>query len=206
MGEVTDCDRCGADLAGCYCQIYGDGLDNPPTEVICMKCNLSSKLATWKATGVLNTSLIIAANLAHYDLEYGRPLRPSADFMSPADISRVCLQTAIINQAIGRFEQKVWFDGLQHYVQQAVVKGHATHVDGITVRLYAMAGRVIVTFEDAGGGSVTVITAEDETESVMGLQGVDTTVTRACGLLRKACDLHSEGQLHFQPETGVQVI
>lgn len=97
------------------------------------------------------------------------------------------------------FEQTVWFGGLQKAVlatNDRSLGAKFTAKDGTTIEMltYCLAGRCVIQL-DAPDARLTLITAEDETEPRMGVQGIDATVDQAQGLLIAATEAWSEGRV-----------
>jgi hypothetical protein len=97
------------------------------------------------------------------------------------------------------FEQTVWFGGLQKAVldtNDRSLGAKFTAKDGTTIEMltYCCAGRCVIQL-DAPDARLTLITAEDETEPRMGVQGIDATVDQAQGLLIAATEAWREGRV-----------
>src|SRR3989344_3337969 len=182
----NNCGRCGDDLRRGEVTIY-EIKDNEyvPKEVICHKCAENDRLLYFQKTGTLNIRLITSALLQRMDEVRGHTV-PNHVFAVPTTEKRKILRARKdIDKAVKDFERTVWFGGLQEYIQKAEWKGHSANAYGVKVMAYAMAGRVMITMEK-GNATVTVITAEDEKHSVMGLQSVDATLFQAVQLLKEA--------------------
>lgn len=113
-----------------------------------------------------------------------------------------------IQEAITAFDRQVWFGaGLQEYVQNATKKGHRCQsAEQIDILLYAIAGRVLITFRDLRNESeITLITGKDETTPRMGMQSINATKDEALRFIQGAIRLARNGVLHFVPYEGASI-
>ena len=120
----------------------------------------------------------------------------------------VKLDYEAIREAITAFDRRVWFGaGLQAYVQNATKKGHRCQsAEQIDILLYAIAGRVLITFRDLRSESeITLITGEDETTPRMGMQSINATRDEALRYIQGALRLAEVGGLQFVPYEKVSI-
>lgn len=102
----------------------------------------------------------------------------------------------------GSYEPLVWFGGLQKFVRSEPVKGHSVEMHGIKLLSYCMAGRAMQTISIESGESITLITAEDEAEPRMGIQGIEATEQQAVDMLRRCIELWQSGVLKMLRRDG----
>jgi hypothetical protein len=104
------------------------------------------------------------------------------------------------------FEPKVWFGGLQAFVQKARMKGHSAEVPGLKFLSFCMCARAMQTLTLPNESSITLITAEDEAESHMGTQGIDATEEDALLALRAATNAWTSGAIKLKDDGEVTVV
>lgn len=102
-------------------------------------------------------------------------------------------QIARLNEVMQRFEQAVWFGGLQEAVRTAKTSGLSLEVDGFEFFCFTTAGRAMITLEDKEA-FVTVVTVEDGSDCRMGLHGIGATGPQATGLFERAMKLWADGK------------
>ncbi len=179
--DPTNCDRCRASLERGWSERWIDGVR---AHAVCFACNTKEYRAEYEASDIFTTKIMTDAAIYGVRLEYGRE---SPDPL----LDRALRDTQAIQTAAKTFERDVWFAGLQDAVRKATTKGsRATFaVGGVPCVLlaWACAGRVVFTFEPEDESyQVTLITAEDEARSVMGIQGVRATRAQAVALIDAA--------------------
>lgn len=181
----TNCDRCGRLLGNGYVQFFST--DGQVTETICKRCDALERKQSY-----LKTDRLSIAVLGDYN---------------DHPVQRVKTDIAKIEQAIHQFEQIVWYGGLQQYVGRASRKGHSMETPKVEAMLYAIAGRVMITFRNPSKDiDVTVITAETETrQGVMGLQSVDATAKQAVSLLEEFTSYVRSNGLSFHVNDEVNM-
>lgn len=180
--DPTHCDRCNAFLRGGWCERWqGD----KRAEVFCADCDKTEKLAEYTKTNLLTTSLLCDAAIygARREMKSGTP----RDFT----MERIQLESAQIRESCKAFERGVWFAGFQSAVQRADNRGFKASFSVGDVQCKALAwscaGRTAFTFEPEDESyQVSLITAEDETEPVMGVNSVLATGAQAVGIISAA--------------------
>lgn len=177
--DPTNCDRCRANLERGWSE-----RDGVRVEAVCFACDTGERREAYAETDVFTTKIMTAAAIYSVRLEYGRENRDPL-------LDRALRDTQAIRTAAKAFERDVWFAGLQDDVRKAPTKGsRASFTIGdvpCVLLAWACAGRVLFTFEPEDDSyQVTLITAEDETRPVMGIQGVSATRAQAVALIDAA--------------------
>lgn len=108
------------------------------------------------------------------------------------------------------FEPRVWFGGLQAAVRATNVRAlNGTFVaatgEAIEVTTYCCAGRCVIQIETPTD-RVTVVTAEDESEPRMGVQGIDATEETALRLLAATTSAWAAGSVTMAETTNVGML
>jgi hypothetical protein len=205
---MTRCNRCGADLSRGEVTIYTEvNGELKARETICHKCSEGDKLARFQQTGVLTNSLFLLAIMQSRDETNGHKVPDHVLTLPAGDLAKLIQAQNLIHNAIKVFESRVWFKGLQSYIQKARWKGHSAVTSDLKVLMYAIAGRVMITMENPSThASVTIITDEDSSKDCMGLQGIDSTLSDALGLLEQAIKRYDQGELNFNPDNEVSIL
>lgn len=130
----------------------------------------------YSETSRLNTDLIVHAIAGRY--------------YSAEERAKILEDENKIQEAIGRFEKEVWYEGgWQEDEQKAQLKSHEMHLGTMETLSYTIAGRTLITLRDETiGAEITVITAENEPprpddSGPMGLQSINATAKQAIELL-----------------------
>lgn len=105
------------------------------------------------------------------------------------------------------FERAVWFGGMQKMVRASKKSGmSAPPVETTFVTLalvtFCSAGRCMIQL-DSPTSRVTLITAEDEDEARMGVQGIDATEAEALSMLDAAVHFWREGAILLADDTKI---
>jgi hypothetical protein len=108
------------------------------------------------------------------------------------------------------FERVVWFGGLQKAVRAtnvSALKGTFVAETGETVEVttFCSGGRCVIQIETSAD-RVTLITAEDESEPRMGVQGIDATEETALRLLAATTSAWAAGSLAMAETTNVGML
>lgn len=153
----------------------------------CSQCDDAERLSAYRKTNRITTRLMSNALMASLDKEYGKPPRPGAEVL-------LAVQQLVdaIQVEVRRFDRDVWFGGLQKIARGAKTKGTSFTAGDFKLLCYTMCGRAMITL-DGPTSSLTLITAEDDTESRMGIQGIDATCLEAFALLNRAMKLWADG-------------
>lgn len=163
--NTTHCDSCKAELNGFWSSAYDE--DGNLSSVLCRKCDKEKTKAEYEKTGILTTRYVTDMTLDAISKDKWKdPPMPFYD-------------------EIKYFEKHSWFNGIQSTVQKSSTKGMKAEAKGLTMLTYTIAGRAMITLEE-DNASITLITAEDEMESRMGLQGICATEKQAKNILLKA--------------------
>ena len=162
---------------------------------MCFDCARAERRTEYGKTGILTSSILTDAAIYEVRREYGE----EQDFL----LDRAMREIAPVRAACKTFEALVWFGdrpgserGLQPIVRAASHRGFrvAFAADGVQCRalVWSCAGRTVFTFEPEDESyQVSLITAEDETKPVMGIQGICATSAQAVGILRAATSLRA---------------
>ena len=178
--EYPDCGRCPAKKLNAYSKRVD--ADGNVKEVVCFDCDNAESLAQWKKDHRLTSRLILTAALKSHSRR-GDPEAAWLDINESSERVR-----ARVKDPKG-FERAVWFGGLQAAVRATRERGLSANIDThggkLTLTTYCLAGRCMVQIE-SDAARLTLITAEDEAEAHMGVQGIDATEGQAIDLLNAA--------------------
>lgn len=183
--DPKSCDRCTASLAHGWSERWRD---DKRIEVVCFDCDKTERHAEFAKDGVLTTRMLTDAAIYGVRREYDR--------VAPNDmLDRVSRESAEIQTACKVFERDVWFGGLQKIVRAASHRGFRASfaLDSVQCDLlvWSCAGRTVFTAQPADESyQVSLITADDSADPVMGIQGICATKEQAVALLdavTKAC-------------------
>jgi|SRR5690606_142111 len=101
-----------------------------------------------------------------------------------------------LNKKIKDYEARVWSNGLQDIVEKDPNRGMIGSLrDSASLMTYVLAGRVMTTFQDKDGNTLTTLAGEGEKPSRMGLHGIDGSIQHALDLLDLACDVWEKKEL-----------
>jgi len=200
------CGKCGCDCArGC---VEKFSASHELLQTLCYECDRGERYDAFERTGRLHTWLVTDATMVVFYADEARVRRdPGPHRLRLA--RRVDAAAKTIHEAIKRFERVVWFGGLQAKVRAARVRGmKSTEVPSahgpVTLLAWSCAGRTLITL-DAPTCTVTTITAEDERQPRMGMQGVDATESEALGLLDAVADAWERRAIEVRPDEKVGI-
>jgi hypothetical protein len=192
-------------------QTKKDGETTETSTYLCVPCANQRTVDEYKKTGRLTTKILQMA--VWLDLDTGL-IRPALRDL--VDAEREVLLSASLGQVIARscvkdFERLVWFAGLQEFIQASDVKGHSATFTAeggqkIKVLSYAMCGRWRATIQAENGAFIDVITAEDESECRMGINGINATATEAALLLAETTQAWEGGLITLVPDGEVRIL
>ena len=203
MKNPTHCDRCGGAFNGGYCArwvVPPGAKEAKLTEAICFDCEEVESVYQFNKDRVLTSRLMTSAVLNASHDEY-RVKRGSRSYGEPerryaAMYRLVYASYEKVRLEVKRFEQAVWFAGLQAQVQKATHRGFKMTFsdDGVDTiaMVYSLAARTQITIE-RGDTQIMLITAEDETSPVMGINGLRATEQQAIDLLKSAAGAFKSG-------------
>lgn len=198
--EYPDCSTCPATKLNAYsarCDANGE-----VQRVVCFECDRGERLAEFDTNKVLTSRLAMDAALKG---DESCPSFLDKDLERRARWIEINAASKRIHTEIKAFERVVWFGGLQAQDAACEWKGMKHDADGLLVMSYSMCGRTMITME-RGDVSVTVITATDESEPRMGMQGIRATEADAVKLLRDVCSLWTAGGIRMMPDGKVSVL
>jgi len=198
------CSVCGKHSDEGYVELYKDHV---LVSVTCRGCDITRRFDRHRDTGVITTWLVTEVAARNYDLSRGRTVDPRGRPIERADeVRAIAASLERIQIAVREFEQAVWFGGLQKAARASRTKGMRGHPDVGPVSLisYTMAGRAMVTIEDATT-QVTLITIEDEEKPCMGLRGIEATEAQALALLKAVREAWAAGRVEMREDRGVSV-
>lgn len=188
--QVLLCSECGKETeAGNRIEFYRSN-DAAITKVQHQACADQLELVEFASTGRLTSSLIMRAGLCTISTR-------ALTYNSYININEAYNR---LHQDVKRFESEVWFGGvepvgetigldnrfffhlrtslsLQSIVEDSQYRTLEAKCGDITVTGQTMAGRVLIELEDPAA-RITLITAEREQLSRMGIQGIDGTEER----------------------------
>lgn len=207
--EPTNCDTCQASLERGYNYLYKE---DKIVKATCFDCNRKDILQEYIKTKRLSARLIQDNMMFLYDVDMKKDWHFDKNYFLEELKTRIDIQLSYsrIFNFIKEFESEVWFKGLQAQVKASQVKGVSARTkvfDNFCVLTYSMCGRTMITIE-TDKESVTLITAEDSSESVMGFQGIDASEHEAVSLIQLAIELyHNEGgpRLEFKDDDKVSM-
>jgi hypothetical protein len=190
MTTPKECGRCGRALDGWSQERYVNGKF---VEVLCASCSDAEEIKSYRETSVLTKALTMTAALA-----YGRP-------KDSAELRDVRTAVARLRLEIKTWEAQVWFAGLQREVLAAEFRGFRMDFPGGIALVYSLAGRTQITLATPDeSGQVSLITSDNETESVMGLNSIRATEAEALGLVVCSRDAFLGG-MRFQRDDKVGI-
>ncbi len=171
--KVTNCMRCENPLRGGYAT-HGQWRGEKYRVVLvqCHDCAQKERYEEYKENGIITARLLLDAFW----------LKDAKLF---ADIEEISL-------LVKRFEKEVWFSGLQKIVRKSRASGMSVKVGDFEMMTFCSAGRCMITMQK-NNRQVTAITAEDEDESRMGLQGITATKEEGLSLVQEAIDAWKAG-------------
>jgi hypothetical protein len=175
--DSPDCSTCPAKKLSAYSATTDAA--GEVKAVYCIACDRERTLAAWEEKPILRTRLMTDATIAKVRNQYGHGCDPRYLVIAKQvkDIHYIAKAT---------FEPRVWFGGLQKAVRATRERGLKTVVDAeggaVEMTTYCLAGRCMIQL-DRGDTRLTLITAEDEDEPRMGIQGIDATRAEALAML-----------------------
>lgn len=187
--DPKNCDRCTASLVRGWSERWRD---DKRVEVVCFDCDKAERFARYAETDVLTSNLLIDGALYQARREGGAA---GGSYARDYLLDRANREIAEIHTACKAFERDVWFGGLQRIVRAASHRGFRASfaLDSVQCNLlvWSCAGRTVFTAQPADESyQVSLITAEDEANAVMGIQGICATKGQAVVLIdaaTKAC-------------------
>lgn len=183
-------------LHGCIPEWRGGG---PREEIICEDCVTSEKVTEYRSSGFISSSLWLTASLEVQIAGYGKPTKYPQHMEA---FRAIVAGMDLVKLETKRFEREAWFSGLQAKVRAATGGLSAKLASGLEVLQASSGGRCLFTLQ-RGDVSVTLITAEDSSERVMGIQGVGSTAPEAIALISEAIEAWRKGELNFQPNNAI---
>jgi hypothetical protein len=192
--DPTNCNRCNASLERGWSFLQRtDG-----TEYLCFECSDKEVIKQYLETHILTSKLSMIAALAEVKLEVGKT--PKIDIET---IAKVIDSFNRIRNEYKIWEQEVWFGGLQKQVRDATYTGMSMEFLSGRVLTMSSAGRTLFTIDSAVlDCSLTLITAEDSDDHVMGLQSICATEEQAIRLLKESRSAFKDG-LTFHQDKGI---
>lgn len=179
MNDPTNCDRCKGTLDGAWSERWAN---EKRIEVICTDCARAERRKEYSEYGVLTSKILL--DVASYEvrhMEFGQ---------GPADplLENVFREKVAIDARVKEFEKSVWFGGFQATVRAATHRGFRASffVDQVPCCAlnWTCAGRTLFTLQPEDESfAISLITAEDGADPVMGIQGIRATKAQAMRLL-----------------------
>lgn len=186
MNDPTMCDICNKPIDGSWVVIH-DAKTNKHIESRCSPCDDKKRREQFQKDHRISTQLLMKATLnqAYKKLEEGD--------------QEVLDAYALLLPEVKRFQEAIWFGGMQDIARNAKVKGTSVADGDFKILCYTMCGRAMVTL-DSPTASLTLITQEDAPpvdkhgrQAGMGVQGIDATGPEAFALLERAQKLWATG-------------
>jgi hypothetical protein len=141
---------------------------------LCEPCWKLRRLKEYESTGVITTRLWLDLTLDRVDC----PLLSSMETLK------------LLTQ---KFEQQVWFNGLQKIVRESRTTGFSMRSGDLSMLIFGTGGRTLITLSLSNESSVTLITIEDSEVAKMGIQGIDATEAEATELILRAIEMWRSG-------------
>lgn len=185
--DPTNCDRCQASLGRGWSQRYRDDV---LLESICFDCDNTEQIDAYEKTKVLTSKVTVMAAIDEVHREYGKP----STVGHRETMIAVAASVERIRGRIKAWERAVWFGGLQAQVLAADFRGFRMDFPGGTALVYSLAGRTQITIETTDeSAQVSLITADNEREPVMGQNSIRATEDQAIGLILASQDAFGAG-------------
>lgn len=158
--------------------------------VICARCALKERIDQYERTKEITTSLLMDATLDDAML-HSKGSLSDKEARVPSMVRDDIMRTMeACDQLIGEFRRRHWMGGLCKQIYDAR-HGLSGEAGGMKVLAMASAGRVLITIKDAkprgrgtfGGALITLIGADGDITSRLGVQGLCATKEEAIALL-----------------------
>jgi len=189
MDDPKNCDRCNASLERGWSERWRGETHETMVriEAVCFDCDRKERHATYAASGVLTTRMLTDAAIYGVRREHDKD---SYNYI----LDKVERESEEIRRRVKDFERGVWFRGLQKQVRATSHRGFRADGEDVCVLVWSCAGRTVMTIEPPDEShSVSLITADDETEPVMGIQGICATKEQASALITAAISAYNNG-------------
>lgn len=199
--DPTKCDRCSSSVEKGWSERWrASKKDAEPVRVecVCFDCDEIERVTEYQQDRILTSRFMTTAACAAVTEEYrtnpgsrsyGEPPRRFIEVYLKVNESITRLHTEV-----KKFEQAVWFSGLQAQVRAADFRGFRMNVGNIIVLVYSMCGRTQITIESIKGDKqITLITAEDESRPVMGINSILATEEEAMELMVTCREAYQRG-------------
>jgi hypothetical protein len=162
---------------------------------VCFRCDDEERLRAYVESGVLTTKVMLRATIESVQQQHGgsTTYKVWREALAKAHAS-----TEAVQRAAKDFERAIWFGGLQKQVRAAKHRGLRAGFEiageKYDVLAWSCAGRVVFTIQpDDELRHISVICAEDGSESTMGIQGICATEQQAIAMLAGACTAWNRG-------------
>lgn len=199
--DPTKCDRCLSSVERGWSERWrAENKDAEPirVECICFDCDEMERITEYQQDKVLTTrfmtSAVCSAITEQYRKEpgsrsYGEPPHRFINTYLEANESVKRLQVEV-----KKFEQAVWFSGLQAQVLAAEFRGFRMNFGNVIALVYSLAGRTQITIESINGDKqISLITADDEKRPVMGINSISATEEDAMKLMVTCREAYERG-------------
>lgn len=190
--DPTACDRCAASLERGWSERWRD---DKRVEAVCFGCDEAERLKAYIDARVITTKLMIRAAIEAVRRECGKGMQDPESARALAEVKR---STDKIHWIVKEFERRAWFGGLQAQVLAAAHRGFratfgATGTE-FCVLVYSLTSKTMITIESADESqSISIITTNNKTEPIMGIQGICATETQAIAMLTGARAAYESG-------------
>jgi hypothetical protein len=167
--------------------------------------------------GILNTNLVMAANLFGSDAErghrwLGRDRNGNDRGREPVSWSDDPLLTKVweaygrLHKLVKQFDREVWLAGFGRDYMDLPERGYEAPFGDTTIMLYCMAGRVMLTFNiDGGNSQFTLLTDDAVSEARMGTQSFMCTEEEMTRTLTDAIEAYKEGGLGITHNADIRI-
>jgi hypothetical protein len=185
QNEPTNCSRCDASLERGRVTTYKD---QNAVDAICFECYDTELLNGYRETGIIKTHLLSILGIYMAGRDYGRERIARDNTME-----RLWCDHEDLMVLVKQFEQQVWFAGLQKTVNKATNRGFKACFKigskDFEVMSWSACGRTMFTIEpdqEYPDYYITLITADESTNSIMGIKGINATMDQGIELLKGA--------------------
>jgi hypothetical protein len=198
MVDPTNCNRCNASLERGWSERYKG---NELIESICFSCSDKENIEQYEKTEILTLKITMCAKMDEIHRKYGEPLKLKSNILN-----KILTSCQNIENEIKLWERDVWFNHLQSKVKKAEFRGWRLDFNGGYVLVYSIAGRTQFTIESENNKyQISLLTREDSTDPVMGLNSINATEAQAIKLLVDSRKAFTEYGASFERNNDVNL-
>lgn len=163
---------------------------------LCPDCNLEERIQNYIKTGEISNYLWIEATLYIYSSDKTSLRKEFQAFGAKYEheLTTICNDMNLVYLVMQKFEEKHWLSWIRQYYQKSASRSHISHGINFDVLMYGLAGRVIITLQDAskdrkfGGAWISLIFGENLMDGRVGIHSLCATKNEAIDLLKAALD------------------